>query len=116
MIKLTLCITVKRIIIFVALVLFYIAVWNVVVNYPVTPFVLNSVNGGDNIAISDSVSVVVMRYNVLPVYWSEIGKLTMIHDIFALLVTLACFITFNKKKNLLGHAIAISKLEGGESE
>lgn len=107
----------KRIIMFIALVLCYIIVWNVIVNYPVSAFILNSGNNGESIQISDSVGVVVMRYSILPVYWSEIGKLTTVHNIFTVLVTLACFVGFKEtKKNVLGHAIAIDKLKGGESQ
>ncbi|MCK4415236.1 MAG: hypothetical protein KAY32_17015, partial [Candidatus Eisenbacteria sp.] len=114
MIKPTFRVSVKRVIIFVALILLYVIMWNAIVNHPVDAFVLNDGNGGGNIVISDSVSVVVMRYNFIPIYWSEIGRLTTMHNIFGLLVTTACFITFEKKKNLLEHAVVINKLKGGE--
>ena len=114
--RITYRINAKRVIIFVVLIICYVAIWNVIVNYPIAPFVLNGGNGGDNIAISDSVGVVVMRYNCLPVYWSEVGRLTTIHNIYGLLVTIACFITFKSKRNLLEHAVTINQLKGGESE
>ena len=67
--------------------LFYIAFWNCAIANPwlfsaVSSVVRTTSSTSAKISVGTSVNVVVWRYGVLPVYCSQLGDLTFIHEAY----------------------------------
>jgi len=83
------------VVILIALTFCYLLFWNIAVGYDFN-FTPETVISGDNIMIQDTVSVIVMRYGVLPMYHSSLGNLGDLHSCMGVLLILTSYFIAKK--------------------